>query len=46
LLQIARVAGHADPSITLRVYSHLMADGLAEAGVMYDPLRAPLVDAV
>jgi integrase len=40
ILQIARVAGHSDPSITLRVYSHLMADGLAEAAERYDPLRA------
>lgn len=45
ILQIARVAGHADPSITLRVYSHLMADGLTEAGALYDPLRATVVDA-
>jgi integrase len=45
ILQIARVAGHSDPSITLRVYAHLMADGLAEAAVRYDPLRTPLVDA-
>ena len=26
ILELARVAGHADPSITLRVYSHLMDD--------------------
>lgn len=45
ILQIARVAGHADPSITLRVYSHLMADGLAAAADLYDPLRAVAVDA-
>jgi integrase len=42
ILQIARVAGHADPSITLRVYSHLMADGLSQAARDYDPLRRPL----
>jgi integrase len=46
ILQIARVAGHADPSITLRVYSHLMADGLAEAAALYDPLRPAAVDAL
>ncbi|MCP9486126.1 MAG: hypothetical protein MSC30_09700 [Gaiellaceae bacterium MAG52_C11] len=40
VLQVARVAGHADPSITLRVYGHLMADGLAEAARRFDPLRA------
>ena len=45
ILQIARVAGHSDPSITLRVYSHLMADGLTEAAARYDPLRALVVDA-
>ena len=44
ILQIARVAGHADPSITLRVYSHLMADGLAAAAASYDPLRGVSVD--
>ena len=36
---------HADPSITLRVYSHLMADGLTEAAALYDPLRTLVVDA-
>jgi integrase len=41
ILQIARIAGHADPSITLRVYSHLLSDGLAEAALRYDPL-API----
>jgi integrase len=41
ILQIARIAGHADPSITLRVYSHLLQDGLAEAALRYDPL-API----
>jgi integrase len=40
ILQVARVAGHSDPSVTLRVYGHLMADGLAEAARRYDPLRA------
>ena len=38
ILQIARIAGHADPSITLKVYSHLLTDGLAEAAERYDPL--------
>jgi integrase len=45
ILQLARVAGHADPSVTLKVYSHLMAEGLAEAATRYDPLRAVAVDA-
>jgi len=39
ILQIARIAGHADPSITLRVYSHLLTDGLSEAATLYDPLQ-------
>lgn len=39
ILQISRIAGHADPSITLKVYSHLFPDGLAEAADRYDPLR-------
>ena len=30
--------GHADPSITLRVYAHLMPDGLAGASERFDPL--------
>ncbi|MBA2385023.1 MAG: hypothetical protein H0V68_10240 [Actinobacteria bacterium] len=44
ILQVARVAGHADPSVTLRVYVHLMADGFAEAARRYAPLRALAVD--
>jgi integrase len=44
ILQIARIAGHADPSITLRVYSHLMTDGLSEAAQLYDPLGHLSVD--
>ncbi len=39
VLELARVAGHADPSVTLGVYSHLMASGLAQAADLYDPLR-------
>jgi integrase len=46
ILQIARVAGHADPSITLRVYAHLMADGLTAAAAQYDPLRGFAVAAL
>jgi integrase len=42
ILQLARIAGHADPSITLRVYSHILTDGLAEAASRYDPLNAPI----
>lgn len=39
ILEVARVAGHADPSITLRVYGHLMEGALAQAAERYDPLR-------
>jgi integrase len=45
ILELARVAGHADPSVTLRVYSHLMNDGLARAADRFDPLRLLAVDA-
>jgi integrase len=38
VLQIARVAGHADPAVTLRVYAHLFEDGLTEAAMNYDPM--------
>jgi integrase len=44
ILEVARVAGHADPSITLRVYSHLMEGALAEAADRYDPLRSGTVN--
>ncbi len=46
ILQVARIAGHADPAITLSVYSPLMNDGLAEAALRYDPLRPAAVDAL
>ena len=46
ILQIARVAGHSDPSVTLRVYAHLMADGLHQAAQLYNPLGVVAVDAV
>lgn len=39
ILQLARVAGHSDPSVTLRVYAHLMNDGLSAAAIAYDPLK-------
>lgn len=38
ILQVARVAGHSDPAVTLRVYAHLFRDGLSEAAEKYDPL--------
>jgi integrase len=38
ILVVAKIAGHADPSITLRVYAHLLEGALAEAADRYDPL--------
>lgn len=31
ILTVARIAGHSDPNVTLKVYSHLMEESLAEA---------------
>lgn len=31
ILTLARIAGHADPNVTLKVYGHLMKGALAEA---------------
>ena len=39
ILLIARIAGHADPNVTLRVYGHMMRDALSDAAKLYDPLR-------
>jgi integrase len=36
---VARIAGHADPNVTLKVYGHLMEGALAEAAELYDPFR-------
>jgi integrase len=38
ILLVSRIAGHAKPSVTLDVYSHLFAEGLDEAAVRFDPL--------
>lgn len=38
VLVVARIAGHARPDVTLRVYAHLFAEGLAEAALRFDPL--------
>jgi integrase len=46
VLELARVAGHADPSLTLRIYSHLMSDALSNAAGLYDPLRTVAGSAV
>ena len=39
ILVVARIAGHARPDVTLRVYSHLFDEGLREAALTFDPLR-------
>ena len=38
ILLVSRIAGHAKPSVTLDVYSHLFADGIEEAAARFDPL--------
>ena len=38
ILTLARLAGHSDPSITLKVYGHLMRGALGEAADKYEPL--------
>ena len=38
IVLLSKIAGHATPDITLRVYPHLMPTGAAEAADMYDPL--------
>jgi integrase len=45
ILLVARIAGHSRPDVTLRVYSHLFREGLAEAAIRFDPL-APAAAAV
>jgi integrase len=44
ILLLARIAGHEDPSITLRVYAHLLNDDVSEAAKLSDPLRRVEVD--
>lgn len=39
ILLVAKIAGHARPDVTLRVYAHLFAEGLADAAERYDPAR-------
>lgn len=38
ILLLSRIAGHSDPSITLRVYSHLMTADIEAAADVHDPL--------
>jgi integrase len=37
-LTLARIAGHSDPSVTLKVYGHLMRGALGDAADKYEPL--------
>jgi hypothetical protein len=39
IVLLSRIAGHAQPDVTLRVYSHLMHDGVLEAADRFDPLE-------
>jgi integrase len=36
---VSKVAGHATPDVTLRVYSHLLGEDIRAAADIYDPLR-------
>ena len=38
ILTLARIAGHSDPSVTLKVYGHLMRGALGDAAERYEPL--------
>lgn len=42
ILLVARIAGHKDPNVTLRVYAHLMNERVSEAADLYDPLKEAL----
>src|SRR5689334_11954747 len=39
ILTLARIAGHADPNVTLKVYGHLMNGALTDAAEQFEPLR-------
>lgn len=38
ILLISKLAGHASPDISLRIYSHMMPTGAADAADLYDPI--------
>lgn len=40
IVLLSKVAGHASPDVTLRVYSHLMPSGAADAADRFDPIKA------
>lgn len=46
IVLLAKVAGHASPDVTLRVYSHLMPSGAADAADKYDPIATTIKEAV
>lgn len=35
---VSRIAGARKPSVALDVYAHLLAEGIEEAAVRFDPL--------
>ncbi len=43
---VSKVAGHATPDITFRVYSHLLDDGVEKAADAFDPAAALVRGAV
>jgi integrase len=42
IVLLSKVAGHASPDVTLRVYSHLMPSGASDAADRFDPIGAIL----
>lgn len=40
ILTLARIAGHSDPNVTLKVYGHLMKGALADAAEKFEPLAS------
>lgn len=46
IVLLSKVAGHASPDVTLRVYSHLMPSGAADAADKYDPIATTIKEAV
>jgi len=42
--ELARIAGHSDPNVTLGVYGHLMNAALSEAVARFDRFAGRAVD--
>lgn len=38
IMLVSRIAGARKPSVALDVYAHLLAEGIEEAAVRFDPL--------